>query len=143
MPQQYFMEGKGKHLYADATKTQFTMDDRSALEFPYNQGSCLPMMLTKDYLKQLHVAGLLLEECLYLASTHALPSIVDTTNLNLTSSQKELLLWHTKLGHVNMCWIQSLAQVLRTNNSLRTGPILPMRAGSQMSKYKQPICTAC
>jgi hypothetical protein len=35
-------------------------------------------------------------------------SVADETNQNLTSSQKELLKWHWRLGHANMQWIQHL-----------------------------------
>ncbi len=34
--------------------------------------------------------------------------VLDNSNLNLTSSQKELLKWHFCLGHLNMRWIQKL-----------------------------------
>jgi hypothetical protein len=123
-PQQYFMDSEGGNLYADRFKTVLTTSDGVSLEFPYNGGSRLPMMLTRDYLVQSNVAGLSLEECSYLASTHALPSIVDSTNMNLTSSQKELLLWHQKLGHLNMRWIQSLGRVSQSHDSVRQEPVL-------------------
>ena len=133
-PQQFFQERGGGHLYSDKDRTLLTLDDGATLEFPYDPGSRLPMMLTRDFIQeQDRVAGLSMEECNFLTSTHAMPSLVDSTNLNMTSSQKELLLWHWKLGHANMRWIQALASV----------PILPTRAGSRMSSCERPLCTAC
>lgn len=37
--------------------------------------------------------------------------VLDNTNTNLTNSQKELLQWHFKLGHINLRWIQQLFRV--------------------------------
>jgi hypothetical protein len=61
-PQQYFMESEGGNLYTDPFKTVLTTSDGVSLEFPYNNGSRLLMMLTQDYLVQSNIAGLLLEE---------------------------------------------------------------------------------
>jgi hypothetical protein len=49
------------------------------------------------------VAGLTFEDRHYLTQPNLLSlflSIADETNQNLTALQKELLLWHWKLGHV-------------------------------------------
>ena len=143
-PQQYFMQHCGGHLYMDEQKTLLTCVNGAVMQFPYDQGSRLPMMLTRDALMEPPTqAGLSLEECQFLATTHALPSIVDTTNLNLTSSQKELLLWHQKLGHANMSWLQSLAATPRTRDDVHSKPVLPTRPGSRMSSCERPLCTAC
>ena len=122
-----------------------TLHDGGTLDFPYQLNN-LPMMLTKSFLDaQQNVAELSFEECNYLVTTQALPSIVDTTNLNLTGSQKELLLWHWKLGHANMHWVQFLAAVPWRTNSSDPPPkvILPSRPGSRMSSCERPLCTAC
>ena len=37
------------------------------------------------------------------------------SNQNLTSVQKELLLWHWKLGHANLQWIQTQCRDPTTN----------------------------
>ena len=44
--------------------------------------------------------------------------VLHTHNNNISLAQKELLLWHYKLGHVHMRWIQ---QLLRQRDWL--GPI--------------------
>ena len=111
-PQYYFQEkGKGK-LICDKDCVLLDLDEEGYLyKFPYQKMNNLPFMLTREFLqKQRGVAGLTMQECEFLATTHAMPSIVDATNQNLTGSQKELLLWHHHLGHINMKWIQTLAQ---------------------------------
>ena len=102
-PQQHFQDNNGGTLLCDQFKVQLTLFDGGTLEFPYQAHNRLPLMLTRDYFQSSdRCAGLTVQECTYLANTQALPSIVDTTNQNLTGAQKELLLWHWKLGHVNM-----------------------------------------
>ena len=43
-------------------------------------------------------------------------SVADESNQNLTSVQKELLLWHWKLGHANLQWIQTVCREPTTNS---------------------------
>jgi hypothetical protein len=46
-------------------------------------------------------------------SISPLPHIFDTYNQNLTGSQKELLLWHQRLGHASLKHIQELCAMPR------------------------------
>ena len=141
-PQQYFMEHGEGHLFMDKDKTVLTLPGGN-MEFPYNCCSRLPMMLLdNEHFREERSAGFTETHVKYLA-TATFPSIVDMTNLNLTSSQKELLLWHWKLGHANMHWIQSLAAKPRSDDMPHNRPILPTRAGSRMSSCERPLCTAC
>ena len=41
-------------------------------------------------------------------SSNAAFMVLDSSNVNLTDAQKELLKWHFCLGHFNLSWIQSL-----------------------------------
>jgi hypothetical protein len=62
------------------------------------------------------MAGLTFEDRQYLLQPNLLCSflsVADKTNQNLTASQKELLLWHWKLGHAGFQWIQHLASTPR------------------------------
>ena len=71
-------------------------------------------------------------------STSLTANVLDDGNHNLTASQKELLLWHFRLGHFNLPWIQSLTRV-------REGdlyPILPTK-GRTTSSCELPKCAAC
>jgi hypothetical protein len=56
--------------------------------------------------------------------------ILSSENQNLSSSQKELLLWHQHLSHANLTWIQTLMCDQKwlddptTASSLHTGPFI-------------------
>ena len=66
-----------------------------------------------------HHIGLMFDDATALGdghSVHNYMSVADESNQNLTSAQKELLLWHWKLGHANLQWIQTLCRELTTNS---------------------------
>ena len=144
-PQYYFQEKQKGRLICDKDWVALDLDEQGYIyKFPFQKMNNLPLMLTHEYLEeQRGVAGMTMQECEYLATTHAMPSIVDATNQNLTGSQKELLLWHHRLGHINVKWIQTLAQQPRNNEDNRPLPPLKTRPGSKMSSCERPLCTAC
>jgi len=80
--------------------------DGSALEFPYNSGSNLPLMLPNKIAQM----GLTFKNSQLFESmgTSEFVTVADDMNENILASQKELLKWHWKLGHVNFKWIQKL-----------------------------------
>ncbi len=123
----------------DNEKTQLTLHCGTTLEFPYNNGSNLPLMLTpKHFKRQDPFVGLTYQDAQTLSDLSglsALLNVADETNQNLTAAQKELLLWHHKLGHANMQQVQTLLAkpVLATNPQL----LVPMEA--KASSCKQPL----
>jgi hypothetical protein len=40
----------------------------------------------------------------------AIKTILSLANMNLSSAQKKMLLWHQRLSHANMAWIKTLMQ---------------------------------
>ncbi len=66
-------------------------------------------------------------------------TILGLANINLTSAQKEMLLWHQRPSHANMTWIKTLMcdrKWLVDGNSmasLHSGPFI-------VSKYHIPDC---
>jgi len=84
-----------------------TLADGSDLEFLYNSGSNLLLMLP-DMMVQM---GLTFEDSQLFKSlgTSANVTVVNDLNQNIPASQKELLTWHWKLGHAHFKWIQKLA----------------------------------
>jgi hypothetical protein len=58
-------------------------------------------------------------------------TILSSANQNLPGSQKELLLWHQRLSHANLSWIQTLMHDCKwlynpaTASSLHSGPFIP------------------
>ena len=67
------------------------------------------------------------------------PALTNTSNINLTEPEKELLRWHHRLGHVSMKRVQWLFRqgVLATSEKAR-------RLQSSAAKLTHgPLCTAC
>ena len=73
-------------------------------------------------------------------------SVLIKENLHLSRPQKELLLWHWKLGHANMRWIQSLFKprnyIDTDGNKLVKDPIV-MTSHDSTSTVQIPVCEAC
>ena len=63
----------------------------------------------------------------------AASDITSESNSNLTSSQKELLQWHFRLGHTSFSQLQWLARVGK----------LPCRNPHGVSNCKIPVCASC
>jgi len=87
--------------------------------------------------------GLTFEDFKALSSTTAIStllSVSDETNQNLSSSQKELLHWHWRLGHANFQWIQR--RLAKRTESETGGLILPSKS-PKSSSCKVPLCAAC
>jgi hypothetical protein len=116
--------------------------DGTDLEFPYNQQSNLPLMLPAS---SMPTAGLTLSDQRLLTDPPLLTSflsVADETNQNLTALQKELLLWHWKLGHAGFQWIQHLASIPRKPLDGISYPILKCKQ-PRVSSCPAPLCTAC
>jgi len=92
-----------------------TLADGSNMEFPYNVGSNLPIMLSTCMVQM----GLTFEDhqLLQEMGTSAYVTVADELNQNLTASQKELLTWHWRLGHATFDGSRSLQQ---TRGNLQT-----------------------
>jgi hypothetical protein len=71
---------------------------------------------------------------------NSIRNVLHQNNTNLSNSQKELLLWHQRLSHASVKWIQVLMRdrkwlpTGRTDNvdpALHSGPFIRTRAGSR------------
>jgi hypothetical protein len=141
-PQTYFQENDAGQLLITARRSELTLSDGSVLEFPYNCGNNLPLMLPKVIVP----VGLSFEDTQVLmdgTQLRGLMSVADEMNQNITASQKELLMWHWRLGHAGFQWVQKLATVPRNkedgDNRL---PILKTKT-PRVSSCQAPLCTAC
>ena len=113
------------------------------LEIPYNSGNHLPMLLEdKDLLYH--------DQRVLTVTTSDLKEVYNSVGLqlnqNLTSSQKELLLWNWKLGHSNMHWIQNLMKHKEYTDSdgitvVKKSVVTPKFKTT--STIKPPLCAAC
>jgi hypothetical protein len=75
----------------------------------------------------------------FLSMLSTLLSVTDQTNQNLCPAQKELLLWHFKLGHAGFQWCQKLCRV--STDPFREQILVPKH--SNVSSCAIPLCTAC
>ena len=139
-PQQYFQEQDAGEFWCNAKRSVLTLADGSVLEFPYNPGSNLPLMLPD----MADPMGLTFEDrqTFMTLGTSAFLSVADEVNQNITASQKELLRWHWRLGHANFHWIQRLATKLRKSPEGFANPILKTKTPS-VSSCPAPLCSAC
>jgi hypothetical protein len=69
-------------------------------------------------------------------------SVADETNQNLTSPQRELLLWHHRLAHANFQWVQWLAATPRDRENNRLEPLLETKE-QKISSCALLLCAAC
>jgi GAG-pre-integrase domain len=123
------------------------MADATSLTFPFHERSNLPLMLTEAHCSQqsqssfIHRAGLSFSDQAMLESLsqRALPTILSSSNLNLSPSQQELLLWHQRLGHADQQHIQVL---LSTPRDATVPQILKPRH-SKASSCDPVICETC
>jgi hypothetical protein len=79
-------------------------------------------------------------------------AILHQSNTNLLVSQKELILWHQRLSHASVKWVQKLMHDRKwlpgtANNkmALHSGPFITTRKGSraQLCDTSTLICAAC
>jgi hypothetical protein len=153
LPQVYFQKWSARSFKMDHKGTYLTLKDGTTLDFPYNAGSTLPLMLATKYFKRTaNFVGLSYANTQQLANTneiHTFMSVTDKANQNLTISQKELLLWHQRLGHADQQQIQQmlakpivsdLQQVIQPKNSRALAVSHLLCATSQLAK--QPCAGA-
>jgi hypothetical protein len=80
----------------------------------------------------------------------AYPALFDATNTNLSLSQKEVLLWHQRLSHASIKWIQGLMRDRKwlqdnaNKGSLHDGPFLLCKNSRASSCNVTALkCAAC
>ena len=70
-------------------------------------------------------------------------SLLDKNNHNMTKQQKELLLWHQRLGHAGFRWIQSLMRKPKHDvGDNEEPPMIPTKTPST-ANCSPPRCPAC
>jgi hypothetical protein len=140
-PQKYFQENDDGSCYFDKTQITINMPDGTPMYFPYNRGSNLPLMMPSQ--KCPNKPSMNKAEIKYTFETAGM-SVAEQTNQNMTPSEKELLLWHWKLGHCGFQWVQSLAAKPRKidESDKEKSPILLTKA-PKVSSCNPPMCAAC
>jgi GAG-pre-integrase domain len=140
-PQVYFQENGDKgECIIKARKAMIKMPNGTRLKFPYNFHNNLPLMVIDEVGHK--TAGLSCHELGILTEPTIMESyllVLDQVNQNITSAQKELLLWHQRLGHARFQWNQSLMV-----KPLDAPPVIETKhAMTRNSKTENLFCTAC
>ena len=91
-------------------------------------------MMTTTYDKNVGITKKILN-----VLAHSFMSVLDQTNKNITTSQKELLLWHQRLGHLNLQWCQTLFRIPRNENQRQ---ILQPKS-RWVATCEHPQCASC
>jgi hypothetical protein len=81
---------------------------------------------------------------------NTIKTILHQNNANLSASQKELLLWHQRLSHASVNWVQILMCKQKwlpgsadNKNALHSGPFIPMKSCAQVCNTSTLKCAAC
>lgn len=136
-PQNYFQEQDSGRLIVTNTHIKLTLHDNTTLTFPLAAKNNLLLILTTDHFeddKHGLVAGIQATEPIIACPNVVLMTVMQETNQNLTAAQKELLIWHQRLGHADM---QRVQQLLNKNSN-----IIQCKE-QKASSCSRPLCTAC
>ena len=150
-PQQYMDENRiqnGPQIAScsfNCDSLTHTLADGTELHFPFARGNNLPlMMLDKDVCEPD-----LSSQAVYTLTSSAreardrLEDLLSNRNYNISNAQKELLLWHFRLGHAGMSWIQELMKSKKNEiGTEKEPPVLPTKHPAT-SKCEAPRCAAC
>lgn len=140
------------HFGGNSSYFWMTVDERSHVKFqcPIDPRSNLPIALARISAKKgLHQQGERRCQCgMYChespLQTHL--SVADETNQNLTAAQKELLLWHWRLGHRDFQSLKDLFRPREAQPNSDSVPNLPsecLTSKVDVLKAHVPLCAAC
>jgi len=144
-PQSFFIDNLDGSLVCTHDRCTLNIPNGSPLEFPWQPVSKLPLMLTESMLaggsnnkslSTMHVFNLADE---LNDVPEPKPSVLRPSNLNLTGSQKELLLWHHRLGHAGLQRIQALLGQPRNEKGRQV--LFPIN--KHVTTCEIPKCEAC
>jgi hypothetical protein len=145
-PQSFFMDNLDGKLVCTYASCVLEVPEGGKLEFPWHPNSKLPLMLTEAMLSSDQQSGFTSFHAFNIADEDVVdpdiqpkPSVLLPTNLNLTGSQKELLLWHQRLGHADIRKVQALLGQPRTAKGRQV--LFPVN--SRVTTCDPPKCEAC
>ena len=140
-PQTYFCENRGTEAGMSDDGIRLRTASKDLMFFPYNCCNNLPIMLpdwteSHPQLDDHDVHGLV-------EHIDQVNQILEDQNLNLTKEEKELLLWHQRLGHVGFTWLQTLMRPTKYETGAPPDPpTIPVKLKGA-SKCNPPKCVAC
>ena len=143
-PQTYLMENEKGHLTLDWLSVQLCTASGINLEFPYQPGNNLPLMLTDKHLQSADPTCQALLNLNQPDRAYNVQQLIDENNHNLAKPQKELLLLHYRLAHAGFGWIQDLMRKRKQNLGDRADPaVLPVSSMTSTATCSRPKCPSC
>ena len=128
--------GTGKQL-------TFTDEYGTELRFMFTEARRLPVMDLEDTVPQVGVTDRMVYNLNVIRDDPAARQIFDKANLNLTKPQQELQLWHCRLAHAGVLWIQDLMKVQKELvGDVGGKAFIPTKLTSTPT-CKPPKCSAC
>ena len=119
-------------------KLQFPDGNKISVSFnPYNNLPMLSPVVTSDSFFSFNS----------ITQSSINDSIASESNQNITSNQNEILVWHWRLGHIGMNWLQSLMKqrtfVDMTGENKTMNKAVITTKHSTTSKCDPPKCAGC
>ena len=145
-PQTYFQENvmEATSCWFNSKFIRMLTADGIELVFPFDRRNNIPHMLESCDVNE---AGLTSQQVLNFSRAtdedlrSQLKALIDDVNYNLTKSQKELLLWHFRLGHLGQAWIQDLMKKIKTGSGETEEPVIPTTEyPGSCPRVKCPAC---
>ena len=137
-PQRHFQQSLEGALTMNWEHLTLRFPGPVKLSFPIAPNG-LPLMFLDN--NQGPIAGVTFADAAMFSDVpYILANVADETNQNLSGPQRELLLWHHKLAHVNFDWLQTLARQGRDSSSSRR--VLETKFAS-IANCRAPLCAAC
>eukprot|EP00804_Cyclotella_cryptica_P015074 CCRYP_000647-RA/>CCRYP_000647-RA protein AED:0.72 eAED:0.72 QI:0/0/0/0.5/1/0.5/2/0/813 len=141
---------RGGTAIQDATKYSFRLHNGIVLDAPYGRANLPVLPLSPHRESSLSFWA----RCFAFSSSDNAAwskTILDAKNMNLTSSQKELLLWHQCLSHTGLTTVHNLMRAQKSPSVRQAGNLLPLRQGILLPcKFPPPssvaqclLCAAC
>ena len=134
-PQFHFQQSQTNKGYMKITASGFIYRDP--------EGWCIDLSLGQ--LENLPTAQIISNDDETKGKAQRYDAVLDDGNKNLTHAQKELLLWHQRLGHVGFQWLQYLMRPHEdeeSNIKKKTAPCVLTKLQGTKS-VKPPKCEAC
>eukprot|EP00804_Cyclotella_cryptica_P007267 CCRYP_017868-RA/>CCRYP_017868-RA protein AED:0.22 eAED:0.06 QI:0/0/0/1/1/1/2/0/1188 len=141
---------RGGTATQDATKYTFRLANGMVLDAPYGRANLPVLPLSPQRESSLSLWA----RCFAFSSSDNSAwskTLLDSKNMNLTSSQKELLLWHQRLSHTGLTTVHNLMRARKSPSVRKTDDLLPLRQGVLLPcKFPPPssvaqclLCAAC
>ena len=128
--------GNGKRLV-------FTDEYGTKLHFVFTEERRLPVMDLADDVPQVGLTDRMVYNLNVIREDAAARHIFDEANLNLTKPQQEVQLWHCRMGHAGVGWVQDLMKTPKDLvGDVGGKPFIPTKLTSTPT-CKPPKCSAC